>query len=80
MSGERLCRVGCPRERGLVCACECVCSHSAKVFVSSSNFDPNPFISPPVPTQDPAFGAHRHLSLELVRAEAGLRPLPQRQD
>lgn len=37
--------VGCPWRGGLcVCVSVCVCSHSAKMFVSSSNFYPNPFI------------------------------------
>lgn len=39
--------------RWRLCVCVSVCSHSAKVFVSSSNFYPNPFISPPCPKPGP---------------------------
>lgn len=62
-----------------VCVCEsvyvCVCSHSAKVFVSSSYFYPNSFIFPARTLPLVHTG-----TLAPSLSEAGLRPLPQRQD
>lgn len=73
MSGEQLCRLGVHGRGGL-----CVCERECVVIVQRCLFPvaiSTP--TPSLPLQPPAFSAHRHLSPKFVRAEAGLRPLPQ---